>query len=719
MSTIVFPRPMPPQPVASQAVAYRLTWDSPWIALPRLHCTRLALATGESLSAASFQWGVGPYLPPDSPVWEVQGQLVVNPLTYVRVVTTGSAGRVGYDWAGVWRRAELHERRQRFDAVGLESLLDTPCVDSPWIDAGTLRFARRGLEFNQDGLPNRSGGKHEVNGVECYVFDPLGVGSAEYWSTRDAVEMLLAMGAPLDPDGDPAWNWGLSNLAALPDYDRVRMPTHGRAYLGLLRTLVPRHRLIGWCCEIGPGGDPQIRFFTFAAAPISLTDVDGNPVGTIPANDLPFTLDVEYDAGGQSSFVTEASHVADQVVVTGDRRQVVFTLSKLDATLGAQWTLAEQAEYNAGASNDPNYPALPDRKRQQEWDRNARAVDKLRHVYTEFGPLLSWTQQAGDGEGGAALLAIVLDEDDEPIRQYLPAVRFLPQLPLLRGYDYSADKIQVANAADPPPAHRAEEIGEGPFEPLPLLGFVRVWMDPEPVDPAPDRWIVADQMGRAGDLEQEDEGTNRRWSASVRPSRDALTLEIRVVGEQQHVIARVEMLGHKDWVSGSIDWQNDLVVTVAIEETRDLEARYPADGDVVPLGERLRVKRLEAPGFRHATVRPNTVVAVDQDTGVLVRSTTGGVIVDDSAELHLLAQRLYQWHRIPRYAVGLGTHWIDGLIQIGRLLTAIADINGTAPNNTIVSEITLEFPITEGERPQLPRATLTTAFAEMDPQRIV
>jgi hypothetical protein len=140
---------------------------------------------------------------------------------------------------------------------------------------------------------------------------------------------------------------------------------------------------------------------------------------------------------------------------------------------------------------------------------------------------------------------------------------------------------------------------------------------------------------------------------------------------------------------------------------------------VEPIGERLRIRRLEAPGFRHAIVRPNTVVGVDPKTGQLLRTNEGGVIQDDSNQLKLLAQRLYQWQKVPRYAVGVSSTWIDGRLAIGRLLTALADVAGTSVVNTVLTEITLAFPVTAGSQPQLPRCTIATAFAELDPQRIV
>ena len=43
------------------------------------------------------------------------------------------------------------------------------------------------------------------------------------------------------------------------------------------------------------------------------------------------------------------------------------------------------------------------------------------------------------------------------------------------------------------------------------------------------------------------------------------------------------------------------------------------------------------------------------------------------------AQRAYQWHRVPRYALHFATGYLDGDVQVGRLVTEITDSAGTWP----------------------------------------
>lgn len=695
MAAILFPSPYPPVNVAAQAVYNRVLWDDAWYSAGNLWCQRLALATGETISSAQFRWGFGMYLPPGGPAWTSVPVLAVNPRSFCRVDFTGTNGRASFRWYGVWQRAEKTDNVEMLQAVGLEQLLETPCLDLPYWDQtnSVVRWAGRGLGFNVGG-PNR-GPRQAVNGQTVYVFsnDPL---CTDSWSTRDAAETLLAAGAPVDSAEAVIFNWTPQNLAALPDFDKPELPTHGRTFLELLRSLVPRYRLIGWTVEPGTGNTVDVRFFTFAEGAITLTDADGATVGTIPANSTQDALVFTYDQSSSESLVTEASHVADQVVVFGDRRRIVCTLSCVDGTIEHKWTDAREAAYIAGAKNALDYPPAAEVRLQEERNRDARNVDELRSVFAWFGPPSDWDQWAGDGEGNEDLEPIALDADDAQFYLHVPSLAIQATVPR----EIDSDRYD---------------------EDLPLLSFVRAVS--AAVDPSgKDRWVFGDQVARAADLEQQDTDTARRWSLAVRPLAEvvssALWLEVRVQGGEQHVIAAMEMFGDPDWIVGSISWQTDLILTVCLEDCRQLEARYPADEDLVPIGELVNRLYLEAPGYGYIDVRPNTVIAVDNTNQQLVRST-GEIVVDDTDELLLIAQRTYQWHAVPRYALGFQTGWIDAALQIGHLITQLTDATSTYAVRSVVTEITLEFPISKSTTPQRPTLSLTTAFAEMDAQKVV
>jgi len=710
MPTITFPSGSTIRTDASQAVYLRAQWTDSWVLTPYLHCTRLTKATGESLSNAEFYWRFGSVLRSGQTIWATHPVTAINPRSYVRVVFSGSDGRAGTEWVGLWDTAVKADTSQTFRAVGIERLLAEPCLTLPHIFQGTWRDVGRGVEFDAAGKANRSAGQYGLDGGTAYVFDWEAL-DFNFWSTREAVRLLLSAAAPRDLAGDVVFQWQPNGLENLPDFDRVRLPTHGRTYLELLRALITRYRLVGWDVRVS-GGTVYFDVYTFAESAIDLKDGGGNVVGTIPANGSQDALVFAADQTSRASLVTAASHVADQVIVTGDRRQIVFSLSNKSSELEMDrlWEDDLQDEYDAGASGEDDYPGPDDVYGREQRDRDARAEDKYRPVYSWFGPSDDWDQQAGNGESGGDRLPVATEADGETqFWLYPPAIRFLPQLPLLSNYVHAGDAIETNQDTA---RYHAEEIAFADItpahEPLPLLVFARTVaaiVDPD----GKDRWQLLDQLGRTKDLECHDDGTNRRWSADVRPLADRLGIEVRVQGEQQHVVA-VSYSTIADSVQGAMP-TDPWIYTVAIEDPRAVELRYPADDDLTPLGDLVQRLRIEAPGYQLVEVRPETVVAVDASMQ-LVRSA-GGLLIDDRDEMAVLAQRTYEWHKVPRYALQWSTRWIDGAVQIGHLITEITDAQGTWPVRSVVTEISYEFPVADGTASPAPRMTVVTAFGEL------
>lgn len=725
MATITLPTAAGPVAVSTHQVSTRVAWSDAWTVQSAVHCQRITRSTGETLSAAEFRYRYGPYLAPGAAVWTTAPVLVLNPLSYVRVVVAGTGARAGFTWYGVWKAIQKNDVDQILSAVGLEQTLDQPCRDAPWWDGAAVQWSGVGLAFNADGRPNRSVDKQTINGQSVYVFEPNWI-YAQHWSTRTAVETLLALGAPKDSSGTVLWNWTPVDLTQLPDFDRVSLDTHNVTFLALLRSLVTRFRLTGFVVEApASGSNVDVRFFTFAETAIDLTDPSGDPLGTIPANAHQDTIVYSADQSSTSSFATEASNVADQVVAIGARRRTVFSLWKRDAAWAALWTPALQQEYDKGAENAADYPPAADVDLRAQRDADARNTERLRPVYSHFGPGTEWDQIVTRGDvtytatttttGGEPQSDYPLgtDDDGNQVRLYAPLLRFAERLPLLSGFEYDGSKIADSVAED----HRGSIIAGVPHEALPPLVFVRVVraaVDPDSLD----RWQLLDQLGRNANLEQLDERTSRSWSGDVRSLRDYPGLEIRTQGAPQHVIAAGENAGTTRDLPGAVDWGHttqDLIATVCVEDPRPVEVRYPADADLVAYGELIRVQRIEAPEYGLDYVIPDTVVGVDATTGALLQSD-GGYVRDDRQQLGLMAQRAYQWARVPRYALRLATGWIDGALQVGHLVTAATDPAGSFPVLSVISEITVEFPIASSDTPPRPRLSLATAFGEFDPR---
>ncbi|WP_291321221.1 hypothetical protein [Desulfonatronospira sp.] len=719
MAAISLTQPTLAQP-ATHAVFTKATWNSPWIDVSAfLHCLNLSWSTGESLGSAVFRYRFLPYLAPDSNLWVNRAPLVINPRSYVGVTVYGADGRPPLEWIGVWRRASLQSDQQRFTAVGVEWLLHNPCRNAPWLHNGTVRWAGRGLTFNQDNRPNRSQGKHTVHGESVYIFEP-DPDAAAWWSTRDAVETTLALAAPLTPAWVPVWHWTPAALDQLPDWDRPQIETHDRQWVDLLRALVSRYQLTGWRVQpVTSGGQTTlgVQFFTFAEQPIPVYSRTGHVIGQIPTNPLADTLDVSTDASGAASLTTDAAHTVDQVVVVGDQREIVFSLrGRGDETLTSLWTIADQAAYAQGASGEGDWP--DDRDEQDERQRTFRNHERYRHVWAHYGTPANWDQRAGGGYDDGSLKRPIAWEEDpndaegERFWVYPPLLQFAEQLPILTGFDIAGGTIANLAAQPDPPTYRGTRLGQpGEYvhEPVPLSGWIGIDEGEElPVD----RYYPLDEVHRGADLDQVDEGRNRRWSADVRPLPDRPGVEIRVQGEEQLVLAGGLYIFTRDYIPGGADWQN-IILTVGIHEPRDTIEFFPAEDQIEMLGDQVLRLRIDAPGYTRVDVRPNTVVGTDP-ADALLRRTAGGPLIDDRRVLRLIAQRAYAWHRTPRLSLALTTACVTGELAIGRRIVSLTDTHGTWPVNTVVSEITIQFPLGEGETPPLPKMTVATAYAELD-----
>ena len=167
------------------------------------------------------------------------------------------------------------------------------------------------------------------------------------------------------------------------------------------------------------------------------------------------------------------------------------------------------------------------------------------------------------------------------------------------------------------------------------------------------------------------------------------------------------------YIPGSAEW-SELLCTVALDDPREVEVRFPEDEDIQPLGDQIERLRIEAPGYGLVDVRPKTVVAVDPDTAQLVYSP-GEKVVDDRDLLKAIAQRAWAWHWTPRYAVSLLSAIVTGQVAIGRRIVSLREHHGIYPINSVVTEITVQFPFAESGTPPLPKMTVATAYAELDP----
>lgn len=737
MATIVYPFASTSE-TASIAVHTRDLWGDAWTLRPELQCTSCTFTAQPSMSSANFRHRYGVKSDWNATGTNVRNRLSINPRSYVRVSITPTPGMPGSDviyWYGIWKHATDQGLVQSIPAIGLDGLLQfTRIDDAKYVDMfGTIRDAGRGLTFNKDGKPNRTSSKRPVGLSTCYIFEE-NEELAEFWSTRDIVEYLIDANPPTDKDGNVILLFALLDAHVLPNYDRPEVKTHERDVLTVLRSLITRHRLMSFhvsANEIAPtGGAPAssvayVNCFTFTDSAINITDSDGGTVGTVPANPTVLDLDTNRDTTASASVSIDAQHVADRITVLGDYRVSVCSISYDDKSLEAGWDAAEVTAHKRAARDAADYPAEAEVRERERRNKEARASDKLKHVFALFQVAKWWEQEVPPASGVGPAKPIAIDDDDQQFRIMRSHMFPLRELPLLRGYDYAADIVKDNEAAGVV-GHRGNKIGKAPFEPLPMMVVIRVpdYLD-RTTDPA--KYVFIDQIGKVADLELEDydDGSGlgsykppvaRQWSGRVRVLRDTPGFEIDVVGAEQHMLARTEFAGHEDEMKGMWAWQ-DMIATVAFQELRRSEVVWPETASSV--GEFLNELVIDAgETYQQIYMTPDTVVGIDETTGDLIRSS-GGYLHDDRDKLRAIAQRAYQWYKTPRYALNLTTGFIDSRLAVGAYIKTLRRLGTVDPIDSCVTQLTYEFPVVESENKPPPKLVMRTAFGELDAARVV
>ena len=152
----------------------------------------------------------------------------------------------------------------------------------------------------------------------------------------------------------------------IPNFDEPRVATHGRTLRQILDEVIDRRRLLGYTVdvkaptELVPDETITIKAFTFAPDAITFED------HTIGANAEQVSIEFDDDTGVQAAILRRATlESVDQVICQGSRAVGCFTLvadgglPEPSGTLVPNWTVAQQTEYDSGASTLPAYVSLP------------------------------------------------------------------------------------------------------------------------------------------------------------------------------------------------------------------------------------------------------------------------------------------------------------------------------------------------------------------------
>lgn len=697
---------------ASPTVYLKELWGDEWEAVDFLHATQIVWAAAPEIPTATLRWNYGQILRPGSTAFAAQAALADRNRWYVKISQPVDAVESGegeadpssdpLEWYGI---LEVDARDlwgteagdQTFTAFGLITLLDRHRIyRSVWLDDGSNeeRIIERGITFNDVPESFTSTGNRSIDpGPTTYVFAQSRQ-NASYWSTRDIVDYLLRHATPIDDQGDRAIPFELvDDDNALPDWDHPILEQHGKTTLSLLNQLIARQRLLSYRVEVS-GQTVQLIPFTFAGEDVDLSELQGVDA-EILANPTQLIIGLDNDRTAALGLTFDSSDAFDKVIVRGARRRSVCSLCYNDSNLDDGWPVDLEAEYEAGASNSGDYPSAGLREKRQRRNAEARSAPRLRQVYSRFVPPLTWDMTAS---GGPVFPDDVNPDESYPV--YPDQLCMLDHLPLLRGVDYSGTKIETGTT---------NEIDDGPFDEMtPLVLF--------PTAADPNRWTTIERYGEAGYSEHSNRNTASDFSGSVSVAPGDNGISIRIHGKPQHVIALSTFSPlDVDNIKPVADYL-DAIFTVAFADDRYCQEQYPVQGFVGVVSDGIRVLDIDAGDkFRLDYCVPDTVVGVNFETGELIRSTSGGFIRDDRPQLYSLARLAYEWYAHIRKAITFRTRAITSALRVGDFVSQVNETHNVHEVNTIITKIEIDFPYSEGERPEPPTFSVQTGFASFDP----
>ena len=600
---------------------------------------------------------------------------------------------------------------QAFGCYGLERLLAKHELKYSWWYGNTpdglgVRMSELPYTFNNDETGERKGNRTPDKHDGSYVFEQQPE-NARFWTSADVAEYLVKYQTPRDNTGAIKIPFELDAgfETKIPSWDEPILPTEGATTYSLLSQVIPLHRLLMWHVEVDETASPNkaiIKIDTATAADVILP-LPGDP--KIPAN--PNTRDINFAIDQMTNGAVKHSGVKryDEVIAEGALKVSVATFNKAaDGTIDMGWDAFDQAEYEAGASSNPNWPNWGPARREKETSI-VRAKSELEKVYSYFEIKSDWNQRTGNGEGGITHATFVTGDPHAGgvtawYNVCYSQMYILPQLPLKAGVKYFDDNIKNGTYDE-----TGERANLGPL----------VWFkDPSSKATA---YARVETAGLQGDIEDADVQDNS-WSASVAVPPKTRYVVIRVNGADQYAIAYGDhtILTGVDREFGQHKWE-EAIFTLALTDHRRVEGRWPA---APPVQDVILTKRLRSPGsekFQEIYVVPDTVVATNNFDGTLRRST-GGYIrrpKDANKQLEAVATVAGAYYTIEHKIVNLTSYRIQDPtdLWIGNQVTTV---EGDIVANSTISQIRVNWQMGDATNQGNPDPTwnMVTWAGELD-----
>jgi hypothetical protein len=683
-----------PTRVAARSVQVwtKPTWAAPFTLRTDLFATQSVWTTAPEVATAALEYRYGLVLLPgaDTPVTLTK----ITARGYWVLIRWTSDDGQPIDWLGYAETPVTRDHtpardglpaagRQTIRCTGLLRALQQCYIDNtvyldPADDTNAIRSGGTGWTFNASSRGNRSASKVQIGGEgpSAYVFGKPRDTAIHFWTTRDIVEHLLAFHLPT-PGGSPVDGgvpWSLTNLAALPNWDRPVIESDLRDVASIIGDLLQPSRLLAYTIGAAVTGSAPpvvssviIAPFTTIAEPLVITS------GTMPANPTQIHVQAAVDPLTTITADADASAVVDQVIVQGPREIAVGTFAAHGDSVAWEkaWTEDNETAYADGGKFAADWDDLSQsdkRKRNEAIRTRGDSLGGLRDVFALWKLKPDWDWQHDEHP------IFFRNRTTDPAYRPSPlAVEFLgDELPLYANIDYSG------------PAADVDESGG--IDPLPALWFWDIPGQPTSIYP----------MFKGQETSKHEQELPFRGFALKPDFEEGPACRIKVIGAPQHAIAGEDFVGNDadvDQFTVFGDYPPD-AWRVVMAARGDRRPRYaiPSAAEVAGLDfVRRRVETFDDVSLQSVHIAKDTVLGFDAD-GELVKSD-GGMVRDPMPVLRSLCQLLYRQHGQPRYTASITTgRWLSSF-SVGAMLASVD--TEPHPINAPITSVRIDCPMTD------------------------
>jgi hypothetical protein len=713
--------------VGQQYVYLKQKWQDSWVLYYDTHCLDATWCLSPSMPTATLTRDYGAVKGFGTTSYTNTSRLDVLGW-YVKVVMeTDTVAGTTATWYGVISHDEdehkgfvkvgettLATGTQTLHCYGLEKLLDTEYLSESWVDTGAEApiVVQLPITFNRNGRPNKNDrliAPAIAPVFEGQAIDPAGTlrPEARWWSSYDIVAYLLAWATPKDSfrTRNARVPFEMVELWALSFTDKPELDQEGHTVLSLLNRLIDRRRLRSFYLGVDTTRTPNVVQLHLVPWNNATVDTGIPDADVLLPNTNTLNVVYDYSQNTASSIRTTRVQRYDRIVVRGARRTSTATWVVDTGYLTPEWSTAEETAYEAAASGVTGYAGWDSLKKMQ-CNAEVRAAEELSAVYSWFKLPDTWAGQNLEVASTSTHIVFPADADATHIeKQCIHEVVWEPYIPLYEHVDYSGTKI--ADEATAPPRVRSYRQPKA---------FFKI--------PTDARWVAGDKIATLAEASGSPvvDGRNFRWSAAVYVQPDTRTLEVRVSGEPQHVIAATDFTKlTADRDVGDWDYRSKkMAITATLRDNRYAEGKYPTDGfgDTSFTDTQYGYVVYAGDGYRLDYVVPTTVIDVETD-GTLITST-GGYVRDDTDLLNALARVAYEWWNQERVILTLSTTQLTSSVQPGYFIETVGTA-GTAHRqtvNTVVSEVRITWPLLDVGQVDVPVMQIVTGAGELDPMTL-